>query len=192
MVVMVMRMRMRMRMRMMVMMVILGAGLGSLVAALGVRGVAPFRVFYFVSRTPAVVTPTQPRSSFSAPLVWIDLDAPSEIASIKKAAGGAHSGGRTGSIGWVGGVRSASDTGSQSGKHATKFHLDARVVATWANVSGLCSLNSLREWGIAASAIQLRTDVQYGFVDGAVALFALLVSLQGFYSLMVLECHRSV
>lgn len=174
---MVMVMVVRVLMHMMVVMMVLSAGLGSLVTALGIRGVSPFRFLVFISRSATVVTPSQPRSSPSTTPLCIDFDAAPEIAIIKQTASGTHTRGRAGSIGRVAGVRRAANTRSKPGEHAAKFHLNSRVVAARANVSRLCSLNSLRKWRVAASAIEFRTDVQYSFVHRAITLFALLVLL---------------
>lgn len=174
---MVMVMVVRVLMHMMVVVMILSAGLDSLVTALGVRGISPFRFLVFVPRASTVVAPSQPRSSPSTTLLCIDFNAAPEIAIIKETTSGTHTRGRAGSIGWMAGVRSAANTRSKAGEHSAKFHLNARVVAARADMSRLCSLNSLRKRRVAASAIQFRTDVQYSLVYRAITLFALLVLL---------------
>ena len=79
---------------------------------------------------------------------------------------------------------------SQARKHPPEFTLYAWVVSSWPDMLGLRSLYRLRQRRIAALPIELRTDVQYGTMDRAIA--SLSVRAMSLHALMLFVGERSL
>lgn len=85
---------------------------------------------------------------------------------------------------------STANTTAEAREHATKFALDAGVIATRPNMPRCSSLYSLRQRRVSTSSIQLGADIEDGSSDRSTAVFALWISAQCFHSLVLLQSER--
>lgn len=87
---------------------------------------------------------------------------------------------------------STTNTRSKTREHSAKLHLDSWIVSARAHVSWLGSLNSLREWGVAATAMQFWAQIEHSSVHRTFTLSVVLLSLHHLRTLVLLQRHRTL